>query len=119
VRLEEKCPALAITLPHGPHVGTARRALFCLYFEASLLQIFHDKPGDIILVAFRLFGTVDAGDADEFLRQAHEFLAIDPTQYVFDHASELDVYVRLRQLELTGSGPSVRPLRESLRSTLR
>src|SRR3712207_4726026 len=51
VRLEEQGPARAVTLPHGPHVGTAGRGLFRPHFEAGPLQIIRDEPGDATLVA--------------------------------------------------------------------
>jgi hypothetical protein len=57
-----------------------------------------------------LFGAVDARDADQFPCQAHEFLAVDLVQYIFEHTSETGVCdrfgVRLRQLKPARSGSS-------------
>ena len=68
-----------------------------------------NETGDSILVAVRLFGTVDARNTDQFLCQTHEFLAVDLIQYIFEHTSESGVWVRfgvrLPQLNPASSGP--------------
>ncbi|MCD6054042.1 MAG: hypothetical protein K0Q96_1234 [Rubrobacteraceae bacterium] len=93
VRLEEQGLPLTISLPHGPHVRTARRDLLGFHLETRALQVVCDEPGYARLVSVKLFGTVDARDADEFSCQVHEFLAVDPIQYIFEHSLELDVHV--------------------------
>jgi hypothetical protein len=66
VRLEEQGLPLTISLPHGPHVRTARRDLLGFHLEARALQIVRGEPGDARLVSVRLFGAGDARDADKF-----------------------------------------------------
>src|SRR5215212_3020981 len=93
VRLEEEGLPRPLALPHGPHVRTARRNLFRPHREPCTFQVVSHKPRDVFLIRLRLFGPVDAGDTDEFPRQANEFFTLYLIQYILERTLKLDIYV--------------------------
>src|SRR5215203_5397229 len=84
VRLEEQGLPRPLALPHGPHVLTARRNFFRFHPEPGSFEVISHKSRDACLVPILLFGPVDAGDTDEFLRQANEFLPLYLVQYILE-----------------------------------
>src|ERR671910_3767055 len=94
VRLEEQGLPRTVALPYGPDVGPARGYFFGPHFEADVSQIVRNEPGSTTFVSILSVRAVDAGDAHEVCRQTHEFLAVDPTQYVlertFEHGQSLN-----------------------------
>jgi len=86
--LEEQGLAGSFPLPYDPHVRTAGSCFLRLNVEARAFEVADDELGSTRLVAFRIFGMVDARDADEFTGETHQFRVVDPTEYRFQQVLE-------------------------------
>jgi hypothetical protein len=68
-----------------------------------------NETGGSTFVTALFLRAVDAGDAHEVSCQAHEFVAIDSTQYIFERMLKLDVCIGcviwLHQVAPASSGP--------------
>src|SRR5215207_2906055 len=91
VRLEEQRLPRPSPLPHRPDVRAAWRGLLHVDLEARTLKVVRNKAGYSLLVASGLSRTIDARDADEFLHQVRQILAVDTAPHRLQELLEFGV----------------------------